>query len=113
MAKISMEKALIAAGVGAVDLVGEQFLKDKKIGPVTGDDALRTGLTVGSFLVNWLGYETDISETVFYASLPLFVKSIKNIVSGAAGATAAPKRVVVVETKAPEEAAPTPTPLPP
>jgi len=109
--KISLEKALVSAGVGAIDLIGESYLKDKKIGSVSGDDALRIAMTAGSFLVNWLGYETEYSETVFYASLPLFMKSIRNMVSSA---TAGAKRVEIkrVEVVKPKEEVTTVIPTP-
>ena len=107
--KISLEKALTSAVVGAVDLIGESYLKDKKVGPLDGEDALRIAMTAGSFLVNYFDYEREYSETVFYASLPLFMKTVKKLVTSA---TASPKiEVKRVEVK-PVETVPTPTPTP-
>jgi len=118
MARITMEKALAAAGVGLIDLAGEKYLADKKVGPLSGSDALKLGIAGASFLINYFDYEREFSEAAFYASLPGVVKATANI----AGITTqkVQKVPVVVEkvvTPAPAPAkAPKPTvgaPVPP
>ena len=79
MARITMEKALAAVGVGVIDLAGEKYLANKKLGPVSGADALRFGIAGASFLVNYFDYERDISEAAFYASLPGVVRASASI----------------------------------
>ncbi|MCD6131266.1 MAG: hypothetical protein J7J61_04080 [Candidatus Hydrothermae bacterium] len=121
MARITMEKALAATGVGLIDLAGEKYLASKEFAGIKGSDALRFGVTAASFLVNYFDYEREISEAAFYASLPGVVKAVANMAGvTTAGATRVP---VVVEKVAPPVApapapvkAPTPTtgaPVPP
>lgn len=95
MARITMEKALAAAGVGLIDLAGEKYLADKKLGPVSGSDALKLGIAGASFLANYFDYERDISEAVFYASLPGVVKAAANIANF--GVTRVQRVPVIVE----------------
>jgi len=118
MARITMEKALAATGVGLIDLAGEKYLSGKEFAGIKASDALRLGIAGASFLINYLDYERDISEAAFYASLPGVVKAVANIAGGAtAKATSVP---VVVErvrpiispapAKAPAPAAGAPVP---
>ena len=102
MARITIEKALTAAGVGLIDLAGEKYLADKKLGPVSGADALRLGVAGASFLVNYFGYEREMSEAAFYASLPGVVKAVANI-AGITGTQATRVPIVIerVSTQAP------------
>ena len=102
--RIRMEKALAAAGVGLVDFAGEKYLADKKVGPVSGSDALKFGVATAAFLVNYFNYETEYSEPIFYASLPLVVKAVANLATGTQ--TTRVQRIVVERVAAPV-AAPT------
>jgi len=123
MARITMEKALAAAGVGLIDLAGEKYLASKEFAGIKGSDALRLGVAAASFLINYFDYERDMSEAAFYASLPGVVKAVANIAGvTTAGATRVPvivERVRTVTAPAPVKApakAPTPTtgaPVPP
>ena len=79
MARITMEKALAAVGVGVIDLAGEKYLSGKEFAGIKGSDALRFGVAAASFLVNYFDYERDISEAAFYASLPGVVKAAASI----------------------------------
>jgi len=98
--RIRMEKALAAAGVGLVDFAGEKYLADKKVGPVSGSDALKFGVATAAFLVNYFNYETEYSEPIFYASLPLVVKAVANMASGGT-TTQRVQRIQVIKTAAP------------
>ena len=123
MARITMEKALAATGVGLIDLAGEKYLASKEFAGIKGSDALRFGVTAASFLINYFDYEREISEAAFYASLPGVVKAVANMAGvTTAGATRVPvivERVRTVTAPAPVKApakAPTPTtgaPVPP
>ena len=123
MARITMEKALAATGVGLIDLAGEKYLASKEFAGIKGSDALRFGVAAASFLINYFDYERDISEAAFYASLPGVVKAVANMAGvTTAGATRVPvvvERVRTVTAPAPAPApvkAPTPTtgaPVPP
>jgi len=104
--RISIEKTLAATAVGGLDLVAEKYLTKYKVGPVNGADALRFAVAAGSYIVNYLGYETEFSEAAFYASLPGVIRAVANIVTGQ---QAAPQRVIVVE-KTTTVSAPAPAP---
>ena len=104
--RIRMEKALAAAGVGLVDLAGEKYLADKKVGPVSGSDALKFGVATAAFLVNYFNYETEYSEPIFYASLPLVVKAVANMASGGATTQRVQRVPIVIEKTAAPAAAP-------
>ena len=109
MARITMEKALAAVGVGVIDLAGEKYLAEKKLGPLSGADALRFGIAGASFLVNYFDYERDISEAAFYASLPGVVRASASI---AGFETAKVTRVPVVVERVRPVTAPAPAPAP-
>ena len=106
MARITMEKALAATGVGLIDLAGEKYLANKKVGPLSGSDALKLGIAGASFIVNYFDYEREFSEAAFYASLPGVVKAVANI---AGMTTQKVQKVPVVVEKV---VAPTPAPAP-
>ena len=109
MARITMEKALAAVGVGVIDLAGEKYLSGKEFAGIKGSDALRFGVAAASFLVNYFDYEREISEAAFYASLPGVVKAVANI----AGVTAARvTRVPVVVERVRPVVTPAPAPAP-
>lgn len=78
--KIGIEQALTATGVGVGDVLIRKYMAGKNVGPLSVDDLYRFVLAGGSFAVNYLGYERDYSEVLFYSSLPLVVDSVANIV---------------------------------
>jgi hypothetical protein len=100
MARITMEKALAATSVGVIDVLGEKYLSKYNLGPISAPDALRLGIATASFLINYMDYEREFSEAIFYASLPGVVKAASNIAQKATQKTEA-QRVVVIEHTTP------------
>lgn len=80
MARISIEKALVSAGVGAIDVVTKKYINNFSVGPLDTKDLVRFGLAAGSYIANYLGYERDYTEVIFYSSMPLVVDSIADLV---------------------------------
>jgi len=85
-------KMLTSFGYGLVDLGLDLY-------PITVSgynvqDIVRIGSTLGGFAAYSMGYYSDITETLFYSSLPLTIKSVYKLVSGALGGGAT-KRVTV------------------
>ena len=95
MAKIRLMDTLVSAGVGAVDIAAEEFA-DKPISegsPLKWKDIVRIGVTGGSLAANIIpAREIPYSDVAFYSSLPLFEKTIRDIVKAS---TAAPAGVRV------------------
>jgi len=77
MAKITLKKGLASAAVGGIDIGLEELDKSKGwTEPFRkSTDIFRTAAVAGSGLANFFGFETDISESVFYSALPLFEKT--------------------------------------
>ena len=98
MAKIRLMDTLVSAGVGAVDIAAEEFA-DKPISagsPLKWKDIVRIGVTGGSLAANIIpAREIPYSDVAFYSSLPLFEKTIRDIVkaSAAPAAVRVPARV--------------------
>lgn len=84
MARITLRKGLTSAIYGALDIGLEELDKIKGwTEPFkNATDIERAVVCVGGGLVNYLGIETDLSEPLFYSSLPLLEKSIYKAVRG-------------------------------
>lgn len=95
--KISIEQSLAATGVGVGDVLFREYLSGKKIGPLDATDVYRFALAGGSFIVNYLGYERDYTETLFYSSLPLVVDSVANIVKKETAKTGTSTAIRIVQ----------------
>jgi len=78
MARIRLGKLLTSAIYGGLDIGLEEL--DKRMGWTEpfrkATDIVRALTAVGSGVVNYLGIEEDLSEVLFYSSLPLFEKSV-------------------------------------
>jgi len=109
---VSLIKAVISAGIGAGDIAIEEVTGDKEVvGPLTAKDVYRTVLCVGSLAGSLAGIEGRVGaegylDHVFYSSLPLFERSVYNIVKkkskSSAGTTAAAElKLTPLEIKSP------------
>ena len=80
--KITTKGTVSSLAVGLIDLGAIEV--DKSQGLVgafqTATDITRTLLCVGGGIINYTGYEKKYTDTLFYASLPLFMKTVKNAV---------------------------------
>ena len=76
MARITARSSIPALAVGLLDAGVEQAMAGKEFFGVPVDLWVSGALTVGSAVVNYMGKETEVSEKVFYASLPLFLKRL-------------------------------------
>ena len=78
MARITLERTAIAGGIGAWDIVAEELDTRQGYSKVFENitDLSRTALTLGAVGLNYGNVETNHTDTVFYASLPLFAKSL-------------------------------------
>ena len=80
--KITTKGTVSSLAVGLIDLGAIEI--DKSQGLVgafqTATDITRTLLCVGGGIINYTGYEKKYTDTLFYASLPLFMKTVKNAV---------------------------------
>ena len=78
MARITLERTAIAGGIGAWDIVAEELDTRQGYSKVFENvtDISRTALTLGAVGLNYGNVESNYSDTVFYASLPLFAKSL-------------------------------------
>ena len=89
MARISLEKGLTAIGVGVADVLVDKYAGNYTLGPLNSKDIFRFALAIGSYVVNYMGYERDYSETIFYSSLPLVTHSVADMVQRQTAKTAA------------------------
>lgn len=85
MAKLTISKVLLSGGYGGLDIALEEFAPAPVLGPLTGPDIERLVVAAGSGIANWMGYEDDYSEVLFYSSLPLAEKTIFRQVRAALG----------------------------
>ncbi len=60
--------------------LGAEFADSKGIalGPIAASDVTKTVITLGAAAANYLNYETRYSDIAFYASLPLWEKTLYN-----------------------------------
>lgn len=73
MARITVNRALIPAAVGIIDIGAKQL--DVAVPPVMGwtlSEIVEAGLTIGSGLLNYMGKDLERTELIFNSSLPLF-----------------------------------------
>ena len=82
---IALTKILVAGGYGVVDTVLEKNPMTVPGLNISATDAVRLATTLGSYFLNNMGYYSDITETLFVASLPLTIKTVWNLVSGFMG----------------------------
>jgi len=75
---ITLEKALASAGYGLVDIAAQEL--DKRKGwsePFkNATDVSRAAVCLGSLVVNIAGLEGEVTEALFYSSLPKLEESI-------------------------------------
>jgi len=112
MAKISLQKAIISGAVGLIDIGAKQLDASygKVLGPLTPSMIAETGLAIGSALVNYMGIETDKSETIFYASLPLFEVGLAKLISERMAGAAIVRSVPPAAAPAPSPSVKAPSP---
>ena len=101
MARISLEKGLTAIGVGVADVLVDKYASGYTFGPLNATDTFRFALAIGSWVVNYMGYERDYSETIFYSSLPLVTHSVADMVQRQTAKTAASTAVRITRVPAP------------
>lgn len=89
MAKISLEGAAVAAGVGALDIAAEEIDARQGLSKPfqNATDISRAGVTVGAAVANYMNLETRYTDAAFYAGLPLFSKTIYKLAVNAMGKT--------------------------
>ena len=90
---ITMTKALTAAAYGGLDAGLEMWdAKKGKTEPFKRmADYGRIGGVVAGFALDWM--RNPLGEPLFYASLPLVEKTIRDLAKGGGGTTAALRRV--------------------
>ena len=84
MAKISINKVLASAIYGALDIGMNELDANKgwKEPFKNATDISRAVVFLGSGIANYLGFETEYSEALFYSSIPLLEKSFYSAVRG-------------------------------
>ena len=102
MARIRIGKLLTSALYGGLDIGLEEL--DKRMGWTEpfkkSADIVRAITAVGSGLLNYLGIEEDLSEVLFYSSLPLFEKSVYVVVKKYTGLGSSSERRVITTSEA-------------
>ena len=83
--RITAKSSIPALAVGVLDTSVEQAMAGRTVAGVPVDVLVSGGLTFGSLAVNLSGRETEVSEKVFYASLPLFLKRVIPMIIGRFG----------------------------
>jgi len=79
MAKANVQKLVTSAVVGGVDIALE------KMGKTDIRDIFRVAVAVGSGLINYIGYERELSEAALYSSIPLLEKTAYDFVKSKLG----------------------------
>jgi len=72
-------------------------------------DWLRTAAFAGSAIANIMDIETEVSEALFYASMPLFFKSVKKLVQPYLTKTSTTRSYVPSSPQSPVAFTPAPT----
>jgi len=102
MARIRLGKLLASAIYGGVDIGLEEL--DKYRGWTEpfkkSTDIARAVVAIGSGIANYLGIEEDLSEALFYSSLPLLEKSVYVAVRRAVGMSSSSERRTITASQA-------------
>lgn len=79
MGKLDLEKVAIAAVAGGVDVVLDNVAEAQSplIVGLSGQDLYDIVVPVGSFLANYMDYETEYTDTIFLAT----VQSLERVVA--------------------------------
>lgn len=95
MAKIVASRSLIPAAVGLINIGAKQI--DPMVPPVAGwtlSEIAQAGMTLGSYVLNYMGRDLEKTELVFNSSLPLFEDLlVKKVMQFLTPAVAVPRTV--------------------